>query len=328
MGATSLPRVRIISLGGTIASVADGGYHVAPRLRGATIAGSVPGLATLATLEFVDHEPVPSTDVTPSVALSAAHEIRDGLEAGCAGVVVTQGSDTLEETAYLLALVLERDAPVVLTAAMRNATLPSPDGPANLLAAVAVAGQPAAGRLGPVAVLGDEIHLARWLTKQHTSRPSALGSPWTGAVGDVVEGRVRLWHAPLWHDHLGLPDSLEDIDVAMLRLYPGIAPKLFEAVVASRPQGIVLEGTGGGHVPTALLETLDEAITAGIPVVVATRCAGGRNLEATYDFPGAEVDLRRRGALPAGWLSGTKARLRLMVALALGREPTEAFPVD
>jgi L-asparaginase len=323
------PRVLLIALGGTIASTADaGGAGVTPRLGAGALVAAVPQLGEIARIETAERPPVASFELGADAMLDVAHEARRALAGGCDGVVVTQGSDTLEETVYLLALTLGRGAPVAVTGALRNPTLPSADGAANLLAAVAVAAEPAAAALGPVAVLGDEIHLARWAAKVHTSRTWAIQSPGAGPAGEVVEGRVRLWHAPLYSDVLGLPDSFAGLRVELVRLVAGDEGRLLARVLDDPPQGLVIEGTGGGHAPAATLATIDALIARGVAVVLATRAAAGRNLERTYEMPGGEADLIRRGVLPAGWLSGGKARLRLLVALALGVPAADAFPAD
>jgi L-asparaginase len=320
-------RVRLLALGGTIACAPrPGADGVDAALSAAAIAESVPGLAEIADLEVGDMATVASFAVTfdhmHAVALEAARALGEG-----AGVVVTHGTDTIEETAYALALMVPRAGPLVLTGAMRNPTVPGADGPANLLAACLVAADPASARLGPVVVLNDELHAARFATKSHTARLSTIASPGAGPLGEVVEGRLHTWFLPAWEDFLGLPDSLAGIDVPLVRMAADPEERLLSAAIESAPAAVVIEGTGGGHVPPPLLPTLDGALATGIPVVLATRCAAGRNLESTYGMPGGEVDLIRRGVLPAGFLSGHKARLRLVVGLALGRSPHELFPV-
>jgi L-asparaginase len=222
---------------------------------------------------------------------------------------------------------LPRGAPVVLTGAMRNPTLPGADGPANLLAAFLVAASPLAHGLGPLVVLADEVHAARFAAKTHTTSVATIRSPGAGPLGEVTERRVDVWWRPAWEDELGLPESLDGIEVELVPVAPGVSERLLRAAVDARPAGIVIAGTGGGHVPEQLLPALDAAVAAAIPVVVARRVASGANLERTYRMPGGETDLIERGALPAGRLSAHKARLRLLVGLALGRDPPALFPV-
>jgi L-asparaginase len=322
-------RIRLLAVGGTISCVPRGGSPGAlPTLTAAEIVESLPQLVDVADLELGDFATIASYAVTPSDMLALAQEVTGALEAGCDGVLVTHGTDSIEETAYALALMVPRTRAVVLTGAMRGPSLPGSEGPANLLAAAVVAATPGTDGLGPVVVLNDEIHTARFVAKSHSTRLSTFVSAGAGPVGEVVEGRAHLWFRPLWEDYVGLPESLADIDVELVRMVTGGEETLLRAAVDRRPQGIVIDGFGGGHVPPPLVPLVSEAIEARIPVVTAPRPLGGRTLERTYRIPGAEFDLIERGVIPAGHLSPHKARLRLMVGLALGREPASLFPVS
>jgi L-asparaginase len=320
--------IRYLAFGGTIASARrPGAVEVTPMLTGAEVLESVPELAAVAEIEVVDFPPIASFAVTPRDMVGLARSVSDALDAGCDGVVISHGTDTIEETAYALALMLPRGRPVVLTGAMRNPTLPGTDGPANLISAFLVAGSPLAAGLGPLVVFNDELHAARFVTKSHTSRVSTMASPGAGPLGDVVERRVDVWWRPAWEDYLGEPDSFDGVEVELVRVAAGVSDGLLRAAAAGKPAGIVIEGTGGGHLPPPLLPALDEALAAGIAVVLASRTAAGPNLESTYRMAGGETDLIERGVIPAGALTGHKARLRLLVGLALGRDPRTLFPV-
>jgi L-asparaginase len=323
----SSSRIRLLAVGGTISCLPAAGEAAATAtLTAGEIVESVPDLARIADVEVGDVATIASFAITLADMHAVALEAKRALDDGCHGVVVTHGTDTIEETAYALALLLPRAA-IVLTGAMRNPALPGTDGPANLLAAFVVAAAGETAELGPLVVLNDELHTARFAQKSHTTRLSTIASLGAGPVGEVVEGRMHVWYRPVWEDYLGLPDSLDDAPVELVRLAADPSETLLRAAIETRPAGIVIEGTGGGHVPPRLLGALDDALAAGIPVVVATRSPSGRNLEQTYGMPGSEVDLLRRGALPAGLLSGHKARLRLIVGRSLGLEPQVLFPV-
>jgi L-asparaginase len=320
--------IRFLAFGGTIASVRrPGATEVTPTLTGAELVESLPELGEVAEIDVREFPPIASFAVTIPDMVALAHAAAEAFADGREGVVISHGTDTIEETAYALALTLPRGRPIVLTGAMRNPTLPGTDGPANLLAAFLVAASPHAAGLGPVVVLNDELHAARFVTKSHTMRVSALASPGAGPLGEVAERRVDVWWHPAWEDYLGLPESVDGVEVELVRLGAGVSDTLLRAAVESRPAGIVVEGTGGGHVMPPLLPVLDGAIAGGIPVVLASRAASGPNLERTYRMPGSEVDLAERGVILAGALSGHKARLRLLVGLALGRDARELFPV-
>ena len=178
-----LPAVVIFTLGGTIASVADPGGAAEVRLSGTELLAAVPQVGAAAQVEVRSFRQVPSGDLTLADVVALAGEIRRSIGAGADGVVVTQGTDTLEETSYALDLLLDGDAPVVLTGAMRSASLPGADGPANLVAAVRVAASREACGLGVLVVLNDEIHAARFVRKRHTTSTASFGSPLAGCSG-------------------------------------------------------------------------------------------------------------------------------------------------
>lgn len=323
----SLPRIRYLAMGGTISSLqVPGGAGVTPSLRSAELLTDLPVLGEIAEVEPVDFPTVASYDVTPTAMLELARAVARAAAEGCAGVVVTHGTDTIEETAYALALMVDRRIGVALAGAMRNPAMLAAEGALNLVNAFRVAASPAAREVGPVVVLDDEIHAARFATKAHTSRASAFVS-FAGQLGEVTERRVDLWYRPAWDDYLGLPTSVADVSVPVVWVDPTGSGGLLHAAADLEPAGIVIAGTGGGHVPTAMLDQLDAVVARGLPVVVASRLVGGTTLESTYAMPGAELDLVRRGALLAGRLSPQKARLRLLVGRALGLDPHTLFPV-
>ena len=244
---------------------------------------------------------------------------------GAQGIVVTHGTDTMEETAYALALQVPRSVPVVLTGAMRSSEDVASDGAANLRAALLVAATDAARQLGPVVVMQDEIHLARFVSKAHTSALRALGSHAVGPVGEIVEERVRIFALPAYDDWLGLPARVSArVDIVLM--YAGSERTLFDCAVRAA-DGVVVAGLGGGHLPPLAVSALDSARARGVPVVLCSRGSAGEVLIGTYGGRGSERDAIDRGALPAGSLVPTKARLRLLMALELGIDPPAAFPV-
>ncbi|GAB3818681.1 hypothetical protein GCM10027605_71680 [Micromonospora zhanjiangensis] len=195
--------VTLFALGGTISMTGHDGGGVVSRLGGADLVAAVPGLAgTGVSLDVRDPRAVPSANLTFGQVLDVLDDAAAAVAGGAHGVVVTQGTDTLEETAFLADLVWPHAQPLVFTGAMRNPTLPGADGPANLLAAVRVAADRTARDLGALVAFKNEIHAARWVAKSHSSSTATFVSPNLGPVGHVVEGRVRLLvglprHAPL-----------------------------------------------------------------------------------------------------------------------------------
>jgi L-asparaginase len=314
--------VTVFSLGGTIASTAGDGPGVTPRLTAADLVAGVPGLDDVADLATVAFRSVPSGDL----ALGDLAELAAAITADDAdGVVVTQGTDTLEETAFALDLLAGDDRPVVVTGAMRNPTLPGADGPANVRAAVAVAADPAAAGLGTVVVLDDEVHAARFVRKTHAQSTAAFASPTVGPLGWVAEGRCRIALRPEPLPRVVDAAALGPVPpVALLAAALGDDGRLLGALPAAGYAGVVVAGFGGGHVPSPWVPALT-ALAAEVPVVLAGRTGAGETLRSTYGFPGSETDLLARGLIPAGYLDAPKARVLLSLVLATGGDPAAAF---
>lgn len=316
--------VAMFTLGGTIAmagSRGDGaGGPVVARLSGADLTAAVPALGELGVpLEVHDIEAVGSANLTFARIGALVESASQAVAAGACGVVVTQGTDTLEETAFLVDLLWAHAEPFVLTGAMRNPTLAGPDGPANLLAAVRTAASPAARGLGALAVVNDEIHAARWVRKTHSTSTATFASPNAGPIGYVIEGRVRVLTTPVRHRPLPLGKvTVEQIRVALHTVTldddaDGLAAQVETA------QGLVVAGFGVGHVPAALADLLG-SLAARMPVVLASRTGSGSVLRHTYGSIGSETDLLRRGLISAGLLDPYKARVLLRVLLARGAD--------
>jgi L-asparaginase len=318
---TDRPRVTVFSLGGTIASTSDGqraAGGVTPRLGARELVAAVPQIQEVAELEAVAFRQTASGDLTLPDLIALAAEITRRFEQGVDGVVVTQGTDTIEETSFALDLLVSSDRPVVVTGAMRNPTLAGPDGPANLLAAVQVAAAGSAAGLGTLVVFNDEIHAARFVRKTHTSSPATFRSVTVGALGWIVEGRPRIaFRLPAL---AGVPEEVPEGGVpavALLTSVLGDDARLVGHVAAVGYAGLVLEAFGGGHVPAQVVPALEE-LASRMPVILASRTGGGEMLRHTYGFPGSELDLLSRGLIAAGFLDGRKARILLSVLLAAG----------
>ena len=307
--------IRIHFLGGTIgyAGTADGG---AVRLSAEALLAAVPGLDRLAvTLDVHSPQPVPSASLTFAQLSELAREAADACAAGAAdAVVVVQGTDTLEESAYLIDLLWDRPEPVVLTGAMRNPTLAGADGPANLLAAASVAADPVFRELGALIVLADEVHSARSVIKAHTTRPHAFASPDGGPLGVVVEGRPKLLQRPVTRGVTLRPTGPLSARVPVLTVGLDEDPSVV-AALAEVADGLVVAALGGGHVPGRLVDPLG-AVAELMPVVLASRVDAGRVLTSTYRAPGSETDLLGRGLVSSGFLGAAKSRILLIAALA------------
>jgi L-asparaginase len=250
--------------------------------------------------------------------LALARAIEAARDGGAVGAVVTQGTDTMEETAFVLDTVLDPGFPVTVTGAMRHPGQPGADGPANLLAATAVAASPEAAGIGTVVVMGDEIHAGAFAQKTHATRPSAISSPGAGPIGFITEGTPRILAMPGARARLALADvGGGRPSVALITIGLGDDGSLARLAGDSGFDGLVVEAMGAGHVPEAVADAVAE-IAGRLPVVLASRTGGGAVLAATYGFKGSESDLTARGLIRAGWLPGIKARLFLTLCLRAG----------
>jgi L-asparaginase len=309
------PRVLLLALGGTIAMTSTDGDAVTPAIGPAELIAAVPALADVATIEAESFRTIPGAQLTFEDLAELVERIERSAAEGFHGTVVTQGTDTLEETAFTVDL-LAPTLPVVFTGAMRNPTVAGPDGPANLLAAVSLAGSTLARDLGVTVLLGDEIHAARYVRKAHTQSPAAFASL-GGPVGWVSEGSVRVAMRPPATPSLDLA-AKGDARVALLTAALDDDGGLLQDA-ADAADGVVVEALGGGHLPPAWSEPI-AAVAAAKPVVLASRTGNGEGLTRTYGFSGSETDLLGRGAISAGWLDGPKARVLTTLLLRGGAD--------
>lgn len=310
------PRIDLFALGGTIsAPVDERGSGAQMTLTADEIAGD---LGARAGVDLRAHTVrlQPSSNLT----LDDVRELARAIEASDAdGVVVTVGTDALEEVAFALDVALAGDRPTVVTGAMRNVGHPGADGSANLLGALRLAAHPDARGQGALVVLNDEVHLARYVRKTHTSSPAAFRSPTLGPVGYLVEDRVRL---PLARRRRPAPVPFGDGPlpaVALVRVTLGDDPALVSAAVSTGCAGLVLETFGAGHLAEGALPAVREAASR-MPVVFTSRTGAGELYESVGAFPGSERDLLDAGLIPAGDLDGAKARLLLVLLLSAGAD--------
>jgi L-asparaginase len=312
-----LPKVAVLSLGGTIASSTDTGRGATVGLTGADLLESVPLASAVAALDVHTVAMVPSGDLQLHHLLDLREHVERAVAGGAAGVVVTQGTDTMEETAYALDLLTDFDQPVVFTGAMRHSSALSADGPANLVTAVRVAVEPDARSLGVLVTLNDEIHSARHVRKVHTSSTAAFTSPQSGPIGYVVEDRVRVVTHPggrVWIDY---PGDAADKRVAIITIGFDDDTALIDVIADLGYDGLVLAAFGGGHVPSWTVAAI-ERVAHRIPTVLASRALGGEVLQHTYGFAGSETDLLARGVICAGAVAASKARVLLRLLLGAG----------
>jgi L-asparaginase len=315
-----MPRVHVFATGGTIAGEAPSPTDLRYRPGRLGVEGllaSVRGLKALAEVTGEQVAQIGSQDMDDERWLeiaARANRLFGGDEAD--GLVVTHGTDSLEETAYFLHLTVKSDRPVVLTGAMRPATSLSPDGPLNLYNAVAVAAHPEARGRGVFLVLNDDLHSARDVTKAHTSDVQAFVSPGPGLLGTATYGRIRYFRRPSRRHTLASEFSTEGRSslprVDILYAHAGMSPDLVAACVERGARGLVVAGMGNGNVTGAAVAALAEAVAGGVAVVRSTRLVSG---DVGRNF---ELDDDRLGFVAADQLNPQKARVLLKLCLAHG----------
>ncbi|MFE0513958.1 asparaginase domain-containing protein [Streptomyces sp. NPDC058964] len=314
--------VAVFALGGTI-SVS--GRAKGERLTGAEITSAVPGLDESGVLLDVrDAHAVPSGSLTFAQILEVVRDASRAVAEGAAGIVVTQGTDTLEETAFVVDLVWPHDAPFLRPRALRPPAWAGAEAPPYVLPAFRVAGSRGVGGRGAVVPFNDEVHAARWVRKSHSTSTATFVSPNAGPVGHVVEGRVRVLAAPRRRGLRPAAFDAERLDAARVALHCVTLDDDGSQLtgLAETHQGLVVAGFGVGHVP-ARLSPLLGALAECIPVVLTSRTGSGPVLRHTYHQPGSETDLQERGLINGGLLDPYKARVLLRLLLAAGADRDE-----
>ncbi len=287
-----------------------------PALSGEEILAQVPGIEEVADCLPINFARLPGPHMTPPKMLELAREVAAQLvEESIAGVVVTHGTDTLEETAYLLDLTLNVEKPIVFVGAMRNSSELSWDGPGNLHAAVRVAADAQVRDLGVMVVMGDQLIAASEATKTHTEATNSFQSRDFGPLGIVDKDRIIIARQPARREHIPTERLEERIEI--VKLAAGADGRLIEFALESGTRGLVLEGLGRGNVPVTAIPAVERAINSGNPIVITSRCPHGRILD-TYAYEGSGRHLKGLGAILGGLLPSHKARIKLMVMLGAG----------
>jgi L-asparaginase len=318
-----LPRIALLATGGLGSDGAAGkgkGYAVA--LTGEQLVKMVPALkktAVVAAIEQVANED--SSNISPEIWLRLAARAQHYLnEPDIDGAVITHGTDTMEETAYFLDLTVDSEKPLVLVGAQRPASEADTDGPRNLAGAFQVAGSTDAWGMGVLVAMNEEILAARDVTKTHTTAVQAFAGAAFGRLGTVHHGEVRFHRAPLRRMQLPLPERLGRVEI--VTHYAGADGAVLRALLTcgTRPDGIVIAGTGAGNVSEKMYSAIADAIAAGVTVVVSSRIPAGP-VKGLNVQPGSSLSLEQAGALLARELSPQKARILLLTALANGCRP-------
>lgn len=229
------------------------------------------------------------------------------------GFVITHGTDTLEETAYLLDLTINVSKPITITGAMRSSNEIGSDGLYNFISAIRVASSDNAADMGVMVVFNDEIHTARNVTKTHTSNTNTFQSPNHGPLGVVTKNSVQFHHKP--YEHLVLNDINHDLNIPLVKAYMGMNNDVLNFYSKHQVDGIIIEGLGQGNLPPTCLEGLDKCLDKAIPVVLVSRSFNGI-VGPIYAYEGGGATLAEKGVVFSNGLNGPKARLKLLVGLS------------
>lgn len=314
--------ILVVFTGGTFSMKIDektGG--AIPYFHGEELIKMIPSAKGLANISIYNFGMYPGPHMTPELMLNLSKVIQKNVnKKSVDGVIVTHGTDTLEETAYLLDLTIKTEKPIVVIGAMKTSTEPDWDGPKNLIDAIHICNNENSKGLGVLVCLNGEINAASEVTKTHTDDIETFHSLDFGALGFVEKGKV-------WYNRL--PRRLEIIEteninsnVDIIKVYAGIKDKLFKFSADSGINGLVVEALGVGNVPPPAYEGIQYVLSKNIPVVLVSRCPAGETLDI-YGYEGAGKWLKKSGVIFSDYLNGQKARIKLMLALGKGMKYKE-----
>lgn len=317
-----MKNILIVFTGGTFSMRIDEATGGAvPHFSGNDLLDMMPEVKQLANVSIYDFGKYPGPHMTPELMLTLSKKIQEFLSAGnIDGIIVTHGTDTLEETAYLLDLTIQTDIPVVVIGSMKNSSEPDWDGPRNLKDAIRICLNPNSYGMGVLVCLNGEINAASEVTKTHTDNVETFHSLDFGALGFVDKGRVFFNRMPRKLETLQADRINTKVD--LLKVYAGMNDKFFKCSADSGAEGLVIEAMGVGNVPPSAFEGIKYAVEKGIPVVLVSRCPAGETLDI-YGYPGAGKWLHKLGVIFADYLNGQKARIKLMLALGITKEHAE-----
>jgi L-asparaginase len=310
-----MKKILIIHTGGTISMKEDEKTGAVKPGEKNPLHATTPSLATLADIHVEELFHLPSPHITPREMLLLRDKIVQKMkEEKFEGVVVTHGTDTLEETAYFLDLTVQEDIPIVVTGAMRSSNEIGADGLYNLISSVKVASSDEAKGKGVLVVLNDEIHTAKNVTKTHTSNIATFQSPQYGPIGIVTKRGVFFHHSPT--KRVTYPIQQITKQVVLLKAYAGMDSSLFQAIQTLPLDGLVIEALGQGNLPPKTVEGIQSLLKANIPVVLVSRCFNGI-VQDIYGYEGGGKQLKEMGVIFSNGLNGQKARIKLLVALEI-----------
>ncbi|NLY45371.1 MAG: asparaginase [Tissierella sp.] len=312
-------KVVVIFTGGTISMKIDPEIHAAiPALNSDEIIAMVSNIENVAEIESINFANIPSPHLTTQHMMSIADTVRENiLKEDVTGIVITHGTDTLEETAYLLDLLIQSEKPIVVVGAMRNSSELGYDGSSNLSAAICTAISPKAKNKGVLVVMNNEVNAASEVTKTNTLSLDTFKSPEFGPLG-IVDNDEVIFYRDIAANRIIDTNTIEE-KVALIKTATGIGLDVLDFYIDSGYKGIVIEALGRGNIPPQLVPGVKRAIMNNIPVVMVSRCYTGRVLY-TYGYEGGGKHLKDLGVIFGGNLPGQKARIKLMLSLGYTKD--------
>ncbi|MCF7859375.1 MAG: asparaginase [Candidatus Cloacimonetes bacterium] len=301
-------KILIITTGGTIAMKHNSPFGVIPNDEFTEHLRSFPQLEKIATIDVHEFSNIPSPFIDPPMMLKLAQTIDDKIE-NYDGIVVTHGTDTLEESAYFVDLISKTQKPVVFTAAMRSGSELGLDGPRNIVGAVRVAGCSRSSRRGVLVVMNDEIDSARDVVKTDSSKTDTFASPSLGLLGIVDPDKIIYYRKSEYHEKI-ITDKIES-NIDLIKCCSGMDGRFIEASLEHKAKAIVIEAFGRGNVPKTIIPAIEKALLQNVLIVLVSRTYTGRVLPE-YGYPGGGLFLHKKGVLLGGDLKGPKMRIRLM----------------
>jgi len=310
--------ILVVFTGGTFSMMIDSRTGGAiPRYSGSELLEKIPQAKELANIVCYDFGKYPGPHMTPELMFDLAKKIQEKINnRNFAGVIVTHGTDTLEETAYLLDLAVQTEIPIVVIGSMKNSSEPDWDGPRNLMDAIQICLNDNFKNLGVLVCLNGEINAASEVTKIFTEQIDSFHSLDFGSLGFVQNGRAILNRLPRKLEKIKTKRIITNVD--LITVYAGMDEKFFKFSADGSTSGIVIEALGVGNVPPPAFDGIKYAVEKGIPVVLVSRCPAGETLDI-YSYPGAGKWLHKLGVIFADYLNGQKARIKLMLALGKTR---------
>ncbi|MBB5073368.1 L-asparaginase [Bartonella callosciuri] len=313
-----MKKIAIGTLGGTIAMATDSSGQMQPTLTSDILIKSIPGLNKVVNIHAQTLTQLPSGSLSFKILFKIIEWATQQIKAGAEGIVLTQGTDTLEETAFFLSLYWNKAEPLIITGAMRVPCEAGADGPANVLAAIRVATHTQSRNRGVLVVINDTIHSPYWVQKNHTVKIETFQSGLAGVLGTILEGKVIYFNdRNFFSKTFDLPKNY-DHQVALLYSSLSSDTQLMKFCLESgHYAGLVIAGFGSGHCSFEEADLVRQ-YTQKMPIIIASRTCTGSTTRTTYGYKGSEVDMIASGALMSGYLSAVKARLLLWACLAQG----------